>query len=1292
MIEQQKRLGDDRREIGDDFERAQAPEDHRLGRSFVEHQRADVETVGDQFAHPDTIDRHRLGESFADPNSLDDQKLGESFEETNSRRRKKRREPKRPNQPGGHRLLYWILAGVFVAFLLIFLLGYLPRHSRNKENARNAKEERDDVPVVEAQKVERAKDAAGLVVPGTTTPLTEAFVYARANGYLKKRYVDIGDRVRKGQLLALIDSPDLDQQVDQAREQLRQAEAQRSQQDTQLALARITVERWRVLVQKGVFSRQEGDQREADYQAQLANVAAAERNVEAFRANLGRVIALQSYERVTSPFDGVITSRNVDVGALISAQGSAGGMGASSPSSQSGGTSSAGSSNSSGSNGSAPTAGSETSSTGGSGGALFSIAQVDRLRILVSVPEGYASAIRTGQRATVHFQELPRDEIHGEVTRSAASIDQNTRTLLTEVQVDNHDRRLLTGMYAVVTFQAVGGPGPLTVPGDAIAVRQDRNVVALIRDGKVHLQPVEIGRDYGPAVEVTGGLEAGETIAASFTDDVKEGAKVKPQESKVAGEAAAPKAAPNQNAPPGGSTQYGNQSVTDQNMQGQAGKQSGGGQKQGASGRAEIKRERQMTRSGPHRPAARKLASVLLLLVFPQLPAQQAGPAPANSQATPPSVPDAPPISHFIESPSSSAEAPGMLGMKTPERLRPAGLTLKMLGLIGPYHAPTVPQLFSGSGTRLNSLVHDDKLFLTLHDAIALALENNLDVEVERYNLELSDTDLLRAKGGGSLRGIDYTLQEPPNGVGGPGSPLLNSTATNVNPTTPAVTDLTALNSTAQVQTNLSTNGQGLTYAPGPTIPLFDPSLIGTAGYFRRSNTVSLVSTGSGTTGSDPGTTGSGVTTQTPPLTFVAANLAYLQGFSTGAQLEATVNNDSQVIYSTKSESNPFYSPSTSVTLTQPLLRGRGRSVNLRFIRVANINRRVSRLLFEQQVLDTIYGTSRIYFDLVSLGENIVVKQEALRAAQKLRQDDADQVVQGTLAPIELTRASALVSSSEFDLTQAQGLYRQQEVILRNLLIRSSSPVFSASFSEIVPSDRIVVPDSPEPLSLEALVQQGLSHRPDLAQARLQIQANQANVQGSRNQVLPQLNVYGNVETRGSSEVSYEPLGSPGTGAPTIPQNLALGGLRTSTIYQGGVQLTLPIRNRIAAADAARDTVQLRQSQARTEKLDNQAREEIETALIALETALAAYKTSVTSRVYQEQLLEAERDKLAAGQSTNLLVVQNQTYVAQARSTEIAARSNWVKARIELDRATGDLLEKNNIQLDDAVSGTIPQR
>ena len=647
--------------------------------------------------------------------------------------------------------------------------------------------------------------------------------------------------------------------------------------------------------------------------------------------------------------------------------------------------------------------------------------------------------------------------------------------------------------------------------------------------------------------------------------------------------------------------------------------------------------------------------------------------------ATAPDAPSVPPIAAFVPTPPTVTNT----GTRQPEREAATGLRPDFLGFLGPYRRPHVPPLFPGDATRLTALIRDGKLYLTLEDAIALALENNLDVEAERYNLVLAQTDITRAAGGGNLRGIDYNIQEPPNGVGGPGSPLLNSATTNPNPTTPAVTDLTSLNSTNQTQQNLSQNTAGFTYAPGPNVPLFDPQLVGETGYLRRSDTVTLAS-------ASGGTTAGANTTQPGALNFIEANVAYLQGFSTGAQLEATVNNDSQVINGTKSELNPFSTPSTSVTLTQPLLRGRGRDVNLRFLRIARLDNKVSRLLFEQQVLDTIYGTSRLYFDLVSLGENVLVKQEALRAATKLRDDDKDQVDLGTLAPIELTRAEALASSSEFDLIQAQGLYRQQEVILKTQVLRAASPVFSARFKEIVPTDRIVVPSTFPQLDAEALIAQGLAKRPDLAQAGLQIEANKISANASRNAALPQLNVYANVETRGTAEQSFDTLGSPGTGQPAIPQNLALGSLRTSTIYQAGVQLTLPLRNRVASADAARDAVQLRQALAHTERLAAQAREEIEAAIVAVQTAEAGYRAASKSREYQQQLLDAERDKLSVGQSTDLLVLQNEAYLAQARSTEIAARSNWMKAHIELDRALGDLLEKNHIQLEDAIGGKLP--
>ena len=488
----------------------------------------------------------------------------------------------------GRRIAFLVAIIVAVLLLLVLLLGWIPRHRRNKEAEQRASDQANSLPVVMVAPVHRASGGSGLTVPGTSTPLTEAYVYARANGYLKKRLVDIGDHVRQGQLLAILDAPDLDQQVDQAREQLRQAEAQKAQQETQLALNKVTFDRYSALVAKGVFSRQDGDQAEASYLAQVANVAAADRNIEAFRANLRRVIALQSYERVTAPFDGVITQRNVDVGALISATGAAQSSAPSPTSSSTPGTGTqAGMTNTGGSSGS-PSSGASPSTGGAQGGALFGIAQTERLRVLVSVPEGYAGAIRTGQPATLAFQELPQTTFHGTVTRTAASLDQNTRTLLTEVQVNNHDGRLLSGMYAVVTFAAAGvanDAGPLLVPGDSVAVRQDRPVVGVVRDGTVHLVPVSIGRDLGPQIEIVAGLREGDLVVSTFSDVVREGARVRAMPDKHQQQQSEQRQSL-QHQPPGGSTQYGDPGITDQEMQGQNAKPQ---QKQGGKGGAATK-------------------------------------------------------------------------------------------------------------------------------------------------------------------------------------------------------------------------------------------------------------------------------------------------------------------------------------------------------------------------------------------------------------------------------------------------------------------------------------------------------------------------------------------------------------------------------------------------------------------------------------------------------------------------------------------------------------------------------
>ncbi|MBV8705971.1 MAG: TolC family protein, partial [Acidobacteriaceae bacterium] len=391
-----------------------------------------------------------------------------------------------------------------------------------------------------------------------------------------------------------------------------------------------------------------------------------------------------------------------------------------------------------------------------------------------------------------------------------------------------------------------------------------------------------------------------------------------------------------------------------------------------------------------------------------------------------------------------------------------------------------------------------------------------------------------------------------------------------------------------------------------------------------------------------------------------------------------------------QSRLNPFSAPNTSITITQPLFKGRGKGINLRYIRIASINQKISRLLFYQQLISTVYGVSRLYYDLVSLNENTQVKRETLTAARKLYEDDKAQVEQGTLAPLELTRAQSLLTSSELDLIQAEGLVHQQEVILKTQLARRGTADPVLGHLHVIPTDPIVIPSTDDLRPLDSLVSEALLLRPDLAQASLQVQSGEVALKASINAARPQIDLIGNFQTRGSTEVPFTTLGTPGTGLITAPTDLGVAGLRLSKIYQAGIQVNLPLKNRVAEADAARDLLQTRQAEARTQLLANQVREQVENSVIALQTARSALNAATQSRVYQEQLLGAERDRLSVGASTNFLVIQQQSYLAQARATEVTARSVYIKARVALDRAVGNLLEKNGITYEDSVLGQLP--
>ena len=426
--------------------------------------------------------------------------------------------------PGGRSLL--IIGAVIVLILVVLLVvGIIPRQMRVDAANNAAKSERDSLPTVLVAPARRAPATTELLLPGNITPLTEASIYARSSGYVRKRLADIGDHVSAGQLLAVIEAPDLDQQVAQGRaavaqaeQQAAQARAQLQQGNAQLELARVTRDRYATLVQKGALSRQDGDQQETNYQtaqgtvgAYAANVHAAEENVRAAKASLDRLIALQGYENVTAPFAGIITARLVDQGYFISSTGSSSGP---APMGQGG--------------------------TPAGGGELFREAQINTLRILLNVPQTDAAGIHVGQDADVLLAEYPNRPFPGHVTRTSSSLDLNSRTLLTEVQMTNPQSTLLPGMYAQVRLRTPRTSPPVLIPGEAVITGPEGLSVAVLRDSRVHIQRIEVGRDNGAQVEVTSGLQGWEYVVVNPSDAVHEGVQVNPaaaQEKSPAGTA-----------------------------------------------------------------------------------------------------------------------------------------------------------------------------------------------------------------------------------------------------------------------------------------------------------------------------------------------------------------------------------------------------------------------------------------------------------------------------------------------------------------------------------------------------------------------------------------------------------------------------------------------------------------------------------------------------------------------------------------------------------------------------------
>jgi RND family efflux transporter MFP subunit len=382
--------------------------------------------------------------------------------------------PHGPAHPGGRGRGRLIAVGAGVVALALLALGTVPRVLRHRALVAEAGAATATLPMVTVAEARRGDVNGQLAMSASVAGLHETGLYARSNGYVRRLLVDMGTPVRAGQLLAEIETPELDQELSQARANLAQTQAT-------LGLTRATVERLRDLVTEGAITRQDFDERQAAFEVAQANAAAA-------RANVERLSALKRFGQVVAPFAGVVTGRNVDMGALVAAGGGASGAGTR---------------------------------------PLFTLAQVDTVRVMASVPQSVAASVRVGQAAGVVVQELGGEPIRGRVTRTAQALDPATRTLLVEVQAPNPDRRLMPGMYARVTLTTDGMAAPLLVPANTLIMGALGPQAALVRDGRVHLTKLVLGRDYGTEVEVLDGLEPGAVLVVNPSDEVVEGASVR---------------------------------------------------------------------------------------------------------------------------------------------------------------------------------------------------------------------------------------------------------------------------------------------------------------------------------------------------------------------------------------------------------------------------------------------------------------------------------------------------------------------------------------------------------------------------------------------------------------------------------------------------------------------------------------------------------------------------------------------------------------------------------------------
>jgi outer membrane protein TolC len=578
--------------------------------------------------------------------------------------------------------------------------------------------------------------------------------------------------------------------------------------------------------------------------------------------------------------------------------------------------------------------------------------------------------------------------------------------------------------------------------------------------------------------------------------------------------------------------------------------------------------------------------------------------------------------------------------------------------LTRPYRTRSVPAISLSNSSRLQSLIRAGNLYLSAQDVVALAIENNLDVEVQRYGPLLAREVLRRAQGGGALRSVGLGVAPGPQSVSLQGVALTNVGASNA------------------AGAGVSSGG-GIVTQLGPSIPSLDPTIIGFANFQHatspQSNTILT------------GTTSLIQSSRT-------YQAQYQQNFVFGMTAQVTYASQYTKVNSQFFSLNPFTSGDLDLQVTQNLLQGFGAAVNGRNIRVQKNNLKVTDLQFKQQVITTVAAVLNLYWDLVSFNEDLRARKKEVQAAQQLLEDNKKQVDIGSLAGIEVTRAEAQLYASQQDLVISQTNLLQQETVLKNALSRNGVASPDLADVHVIPLDTISVPAKDEIRPVEQLVSEATNQRVEIEQGRINIESNKLNLVGIKNSLKPTLQAFAELTNNGlSGDITALGLTQPGVGYLAGGYGNLLGQIfrRNFPNYSAGFSLNIPLRNRAAQSDYVTSLIEIRQNELALQKNINQVRVDVQNSVIGLQQARARYNAAVKARLLQQETLEADQKKQALGATTVYQVIQDQRDLATAQSSEVQAMANYTHARIAFEQALGTTLEANNISLPEALAGHV---